>query len=80
MRAHFDTEKGIFCNAETYGNREEHSKEHETFHEKLFSWKVLIAADDAEWFNTFRYTFQDLMMSMLISLMVSESQLKNQAY
>merc|ERR1711887_83882 len=49
MRAHFDYERGFFCNSETYHDCEEHSKKHDTFYKRLFSWKVPVAAEDVEW-------------------------------
>jgi len=49
MRAHFDYERGIFCNAETYQDCDEHSKKHDIFYKRLFSWKVPVDAEDVEW-------------------------------
>merc|ERR1711971_369051 len=49
MRAHFDYERGLFCNAETYYDCEEHSLKHETFFKRLNAFENPVPAADTDW-------------------------------
>merc|ERR1712172_448722 len=49
MRAHFDYESGLFCNAETYYDCEEHNSKHNTFFKQLYAIQVPVSKKDFEW-------------------------------
>ena len=49
MRAHFDYERGFFCNSDTYTDCEEHSKKHDTFYKRLYDWKNPVDIADVDW-------------------------------
>ena len=49
MRAHFDYERGFFCNSETYTDCEEHSKKHDTFYKKLYAFENPVDIADVDW-------------------------------
>jgi len=49
MRAHFDYESGLFCNAETYYDCEEHNNKHNTFFKQLYAIQVPVSKKDFEW-------------------------------
>ena len=49
MRAHFDYERGFFCNSETYTDCAEHSKKHDTFYKKLYAFENPVPMKDVDW-------------------------------
>jgi len=49
MRAHFDYERGFFCNSETYHDCEEHSKKHDIFYKRLYAMKNPVPIEDVDW-------------------------------
>ena len=49
MRAHFDYERGLFCNSETYYDCEEHSKKHDIFYKRLYALENPVAIADINW-------------------------------
>ena len=49
MRAHFDYERGFFCNSETYNDCDGHTLKHDTFYKKLYSWETPVPQDDVKW-------------------------------
>merc|ERR1712112_503637 len=49
MRAHFDYERGLFCNSETYNDCEEHSNKHDRFFKQLYALQVPVPMEDIDW-------------------------------
>ena len=49
MRAHFDYERGLFCNSETYNDCEEHSNKHDKFFKQLYALQVPVPMEDIDW-------------------------------
>ena len=49
MRAHFDYERGLFCNSETYYDCEEHSKKHDIFYKRLYALENPVSIADINW-------------------------------
>jgi len=49
MRAHFDYERGFFCNSETYHDCDEHSKKHDRFFKQLYSMTIPVTTEEVDW-------------------------------
>merc|ERR1719285_694436 len=60
MRAHFDYESGLFCNAETYYDCEEHNNKHNTFFKQLYAIQVPVSKKDFEWAANFEVFYERL--------------------
>merc|ERR1719244_1410718 len=49
MRAHFDYERGFFCNSETYTDCDAHSKKHDTFYKRLYAMENPVDIAEIDW-------------------------------
>jgi len=49
MRAHFDYERGIFCDSKTYHDCEGHSAKHDRFFKQLFAVTNPVSAETVHW-------------------------------
>merc|ERR1712198_699530 len=49
MRAHFDYERGFFCNSETYHDCEEHNKKHDVFYKRLYAMQNPVPVEEVDW-------------------------------
>merc|ERR1711970_1555286 len=49
MRAHFDYERGIFCDSKTYHDCDGHSEKHDRFFKQLYAVTTPVSADTVHW-------------------------------
>jgi len=49
MRAHFDYESGLYCNAEAYNDCVQHNEKHNTFFKQLLTVQVPVSQKDFQW-------------------------------
>ena len=54
MRAHFDYESGLYCNAEAYHECDQHNEKHNTFFNQLVAVQVPVSEKDFQWAANWR--------------------------
>jgi len=49
MRAHFDYERGIFCDSKTYNDCDDHAAKHDRFFKQLYSVQIPVSKATVDW-------------------------------